>query len=354
MSECAALNRTRVGTRVALAALLGVWLAGCSSDSTRLSDPFNNPFASASNDQAPIPRANVASNAPSQSNGNFAAASHSSPVAVAALPPPATPATGAIGKSSNAQPITGFGDGWRASGGSPVVVADGENLDAVSRRYGVPSSALLKTNGFTSASQVHGGVHLIVPVYDATGKTASADSEDKATPKATAKEKARDKAGKAKSEKSKSQDAEADAPSHKSKDKLARDKSTHEKEKSSDVAEAKPAPSAKTTVTGKAAKPTDTVAKADLAPTALPGKKKPNVADPAPTGSVHPEDAAPTSALTGAQADAAGVSPEFRWPARASFKALRPAATTASTSPFPRGLRSRQPRAASLLTPAAS
>jgi murein DD-endopeptidase MepM/ murein hydrolase activator NlpD len=315
MSECAALNRTRVGTRVALAALLGVWLAGCSSDSTRLSDPFNNPFSSASNDQAPVPRANLASNAPTQSNGNFAAASHSSSVAVAALPPPAPSATGAIAKSSNAQPITGFGDGWRASGGSAVVVADGENLDAVSRRYGVPPSALLKTNGFTSASQVHGGVHLIVPVYDAAGKTASADAEEKAAPKA-AKEKAHDKAERAKLEKSKSKDADADAPSHKAKDKLARDKSAHEKEKSSDVAQAKPAPSVKPNATAKAAKSNDTVAKADLAPPASPGKKKPNVADPAPTGSVHPEDVAPSAALTGAQADAAGVSPEFRWPAR--------------------------------------
>jgi murein DD-endopeptidase MepM/ murein hydrolase activator NlpD len=315
MSECAALNRTRVGTRVALAALLGVWLAGCSSDSTRLSDPFNNPFSSASNDQAPIPRANLASNAPAQSSGNFAAASHSSSVAVAALPPPAPSATAAIAKSSNAQPITGFGDGWRASGGSAVVVADGENLDAVSRRYGVPPSALLKTNGFTSASQVHGGVHLIVPVYDAAGKTASADAEEKATPKA-AKEKAHDKAERAKLEKSKSKDADADAPSHKAKDKLARDKSAHEKEKSSDVAQAKPAPSVKPNATAKAAKSNDTVAKADLAPTASPGKKKPNGADPAPTGSVHPEDVAPSAALTGAQADAAGVSPEFRWPAR--------------------------------------
>jgi murein DD-endopeptidase MepM/ murein hydrolase activator NlpD len=318
MSECAALNKTRVGTRVALAALLGVWLAGCSSDSTRLSDPFTNPFATASNDPAPMRRANVASNGSMQSNGNFAAAAHSSPVAVAALPPPTPPATGAIAKSSNAQPITGFGDGWRASGGSAVVVADGENLDAVSRRYGVPSSALLKTNGFTSASQVHGGVHLIIPVYDAASKTASADGDEKATPR-TAKEKAHDKAEKAertKSEKSKSKDADADAPSHKAKDKLARDKSAHEKEKASDVAEAKPAPSAKPSVTAKAAKPNDTVAKADLAPPASPAKKKPNVADPAPTGSVHPEDVAPSTALTGAQADAAGVSPEFRWPAR--------------------------------------
>jgi LysM repeat protein len=195
MSESAALNKTRIAARIALAGLLGGWLAGCSSDSTRLSEsPFDNPFSSVSNDQgAPLPHANLSSNAPAQPSVNYAAAAHPSPVAVSALPPPGPATTGAIGKPTTSQPITGFGNGWRAAGGSSVMVADGDNLDSLSRRYGVPPSALMKANGFTSPSQVHGGVRLIVPVYDASGKAASADAVEAPAPKASAKTKAHDK-----------------------------------------------------------------------------------------------------------------------------------------------------------------
>jgi murein DD-endopeptidase MepM/ murein hydrolase activator NlpD len=312
MSESAALNKTRIAARIALASLLGAWLAGCSSDSTRLAEsPFANPFASASGDDgAAAPRANLASNTPSQPNATYAAAAHPSPVAVSALPAPAPATTGAIGRPTTTQPITGFGNGWSATGGSPVVVADGENLDVVSRRYGVPPTAILQANGFTTPSQVHGGVRLIVPVYNAAGKSATAETV------ASKPKKAHDK-----------EDADADAPVSKPKakaklaaqdksdksDKSAKadkvEKAEHHK-KTDDAAATKTTPAGKPTAEAKPAKQ-DLVAKADAA---APAKKK-NV-DAAPTGSVNAEQAAPAATLTGAQADAAGVSPEFRWPAR--------------------------------------
>lgn len=298
MRDCAALNVRRIAARVALAGLLGTWLAGCSSDTTRFSDPFMNPFSTAANDQPPVPQANLASNAPSQPNANFAAAAHPSPVAVSALPAPTPATTGAIKPTAN-QPVTGFGNGWRAAGGSPIVVANGESLDTISQRYGVPASALLKVNGFTSASQVHGGVRLIVPVYDAAGKSASAEAPESPALKPAAKKPPHGKA----------EEAKADKPDPKAKDKLA-----HKKPKPGEVV--KPVAEAKPAVPAKATKPAD-VAKADIAPpSAAPAKKKPVVADPAPTGSVHADDPAPKTPLTGAQADAAGVTPEFRWPAR--------------------------------------
>jgi murein DD-endopeptidase MepM/ murein hydrolase activator NlpD len=329
MSGNAALNVTRVGARVALASLLGVWLAGCSSDSTRLADPFTNPFSTASNDQAP-PVRHVASNASAQPNANYAAVAHPSPVAVSALSAPAPATTGAIAKSAETQPVAGFGNGWHAAGGSPIVVADGENLETISRRYGVPTSALMQANGFTSASQVHGGVRLIVPVYDAAGKTASAEASDAAPA-----HKAHDKAVKAE-EKSKGKNRDDDAQddssprkSHeksakaeeKGKDKVAQDKHAHDKsshDKQQPEADAsKPAPSAKPAVAAKSSKPADVVAKADVAAApATTVKKKSLAADPAPTASLHAEEPASAPVLTGNQADAAGVSPEFRWPAR--------------------------------------
>src|SRR6516225_313858 len=46
--------------------------------------------------------------------------------------------------------------GWTAVGGSPVVVAQGETVDSLSSRYGVPTAALLSANGLSSAAEVHG------------------------------------------------------------------------------------------------------------------------------------------------------------------------------------------------------
>jgi murein DD-endopeptidase MepM/ murein hydrolase activator NlpD len=305
MSESAALNKTRIAARIAIASLLGAWLAGCSSDSTRLSEsPFANPFASASNDDyAPTPRDNLASNARSQPGANYAAAAHPSPVAVSNLAPPAPMTTGAIARPTTTQPITGFGNGWRAAGGSAVVVADGDNLDSVSRRYGVPPSALLKVNGFSSPSQVHGGVRLIVPVYDASAKSASAEAEESPAPKSSAKAKLlHAKADKA----DKAGEAKLDAKHLKAKEKRERE----------DAADAKTPGAKKSSV---AAKP---VAEAIVKPTNIataevvaPQSKK-KVVDAAPTGSVNAQEAAGAAPLTGAQADAAGVAPEFRWPAR--------------------------------------
>ncbi|HLW90496.1 MAG TPA: peptidoglycan DD-metalloendopeptidase family protein [Roseiarcus sp.] len=310
MSKSAAFTFARLAARLMVAGVAGAWLAGCSSDVTRLSEsPFSNPFSSASNDQpASGP---VASASP---NANYAAAAHPSPVAVSALPAPAPATTGAI-KPSAPQPVTGFGNGWSAAGGTPIVVADGETLDTVSQRYGVPTSALLQANGFTSPAQVHPGVRLIVPVYNAAGgKVATAekkahDAEDSSSTKSK-REKEKDKKDKvakepAKDKAEKRADAEdAHKKDHdKDKSKVADAKTETAKDKRDAKADAKSDKTAKSNETN--------VAKADGAPA-----KKP-AADQTPTGSLRPEEPASSEApLTGAQADAAGTTPEFRWPAR--------------------------------------
>ena len=61
--------------------------------------------------------------------------------------------------------------GWTPVGGSPVIVAEGDNLDGLSQRYGVPAAALLSANGLSSPSEVHGGMRIVVPVYNAGAKT---------------------------------------------------------------------------------------------------------------------------------------------------------------------------------------
>ena len=81
---------------------------------------------------------------------------------------------------SKPQAVGGSAAGWTASGGSPIVVADGETLDTVSGRYGVPASALLAANGLSSASEVKSGTHLVVPVYHADGRAVAGAEKEKA------------------------------------------------------------------------------------------------------------------------------------------------------------------------------
>jgi murein DD-endopeptidase MepM/ murein hydrolase activator NlpD len=346
MSKSTASNISRFATRMALTGIVGVWLAGCSSDATRLSDPFTNPFASASNDDAaPTPKVAVsplASNAPA--NGAYSTPAHRSPIAVSALSP--APATTGTIKPTTTQPITGFGGGWSVAGGSPIVVADGDTVDSLSQRYGVPPSALLKANGFESASQVHAGSRLTVPVYDASGAKSShvADTED--SPKAKRGHKADDEdsskakhkhdaadsddSPKAKSNKSivadddsksghghrNAKDAAADAAQDSAIDAKSGDRSRHAAlETKSAAPTSLVVPKGAKTADAANPKPSPQVATKG-APVNL--GKKPASTDMTPTANIHPEEtASATSApLTGQQADAAGVSPEFRWPAR--------------------------------------
>jgi len=306
MSKSSALIFARLAARLAVTGALGAWLAGCSSDSTRLSEtfgnPFGNPFATASNDQPPASNAGAATR----------------PVAVSALSAPAPASAGP--KPSAPQPVTGFGGNWSVAGGSPIVVAQGDTLDSISQRYGVPQSALLQANGFRTASDVRPGTRLIVPVYNADGaKTAAADHKSRVADAAdsTAKSKhekrakdgEKDKTAKdAKDTKDTKKDktdksAEADSGSKKAHDKTAQgDKAPAAADKT--VADAKSA---------KASKPAESA----LAKNDAQSAKKPT-SDRSPTGSLGGSDDAATSSqpMTSAQADAAGAAPEFRWPAR--------------------------------------
>ena len=151
MSDCVAGTNGRAVPRLALVGLGLIFLSGCSSDVTRFNqsdNPFINPFAS---------------------NTTTAAPTHgvtTSPLAQTA------PAAGATHTASLSRPqaVGGSAAGWTAAGGSPIEVANGETLDTISGRYGVPASALLAANGLSSASEVKSGMHLVVPVYHADGR----------------------------------------------------------------------------------------------------------------------------------------------------------------------------------------
>lgn len=282
MREFAAFVMRRGAVRVALTGMVGIWLAGCSADTDRFgqasgpsADPFSNPFASnAGPSAAPTPSVASAPLAPP------------SPVQTASIPPASTPAASAPQyRAASSQPVGGSASGWSIVGGSPIVVGQGDDAESLSRRYGVPSAALIKSNGLTSPSQIHGGMHLVIPVYNAGAepsgakpkKVAAADDADAASSKhAKAKDKADDKLA------AKTADKKSEKLADKSADKSA--KSAAPKLEAKNQADAQ-------TTTAKKSQP-----------------------DVTPTASVKPADTA--APMTGAEADAAGIAPEFRWPAR--------------------------------------
>ena len=267
MSDCVAGTRGRAFPRLALAGLGLLFLSGCSSDVTRFSQsdsPFSNPFASNTTHAAPAPGVTT------------------SPLAQGA---PAGSGT-RTASLSKPQAVGGSAAGWTAAGGSPIVVANGETLDTISGRYGVPAAALLSANGLSNASEVKSGTHLVVPVYHADGHAVAGAESEKA-----AKKRDHDVADAdlSKSVKSKAKDKEKEKASAKA-DKAAKDaeKSASES-KGAAVAEAEPSKSSEA--------------------------KKPAV-DKTPTGNLESGASQSKTPLTGAQADAAGTEPEFRWPAR--------------------------------------
>ena len=261
MSDCVAGVTGRAFPRLALAGLGLLFLSGCSSEVTRFSqsdNPFSNPFASNTTHAAPTPG-----------------------VAASPLAQGAPAASGTRTASlSKLQPVGGSAVGWTAVGGSPIVVANGETLDTISGRYGVPASALLAANGLSNGSEVKSGMHIVVPVYHADDHAVASTEKEKAARKREAEV--------------------ADAQPSKSA-KKAKDK---EKEKASDKSGKEAEKSAAKEAKG-----------AEAEPSKSSETKKPAI-DKTPTGNLELGASQSKTPLTGAQADAAGTEPEFRWPAR--------------------------------------
>ena len=147
-------------------------LSGCSADATRFDSPFSNPFAATTTKPQ-----HVASARP-------VGIARTSPVVAQALPARHTtvaataPAvshetTGSIQTGSRAVPGASFGN-WTATGGTAIVVAQGDTADAMSKRYGVPQPILLQVNGLKSAADLQPGIRITVPIYNATAVAAAA------------------------------------------------------------------------------------------------------------------------------------------------------------------------------------
>lgn len=127
--------RTRfLGQAAAVAVLAGLG-AACSSDATRVREPF---FTGSTANQRDI----------IGGTGNTQVAQ--SPL------PPANAAGGPINLASQ-------GDGYSAVGGKVVTVAPGESLDTLAIKYGVPSNEIARANGISSPAQITPGRAIVIP-----------------------------------------------------------------------------------------------------------------------------------------------------------------------------------------------
>lgn len=166
--------RSRAVSRIALLAVFAAGLAGCSSDFSRFD---GGPYASrpqASNEatgsirQQPqyqsAPTSRVESSAlpppaPSMptSGGGAGMGAYNNP------PPPPAQRHDYTGSVQPAAPAPRAQQNYSWDGGTPIVVAQGETVDSIARRYGVPPAAILQANNMSVARQVQPGQRLVIP-----------------------------------------------------------------------------------------------------------------------------------------------------------------------------------------------
>jgi murein DD-endopeptidase MepM/ murein hydrolase activator NlpD len=169
--------RSRSVSRLAIMVALAAGLAGCGSDFSRMSE---NPFSSRPQAQAPAPqpeytgsvRPHPSSRVDSQplsAPGGAPQQRYSSQeptygggAGVAPIQPQRPEYTGSVSAPPPRQPAAPQHN-WSWDGGTAVIVAQGETLESISRRHGVPSAAIMQANNMGPASQVRPGQRLVIP-----------------------------------------------------------------------------------------------------------------------------------------------------------------------------------------------
>ena len=159
MSSFVEPSRARGVSRLALMAAFAAGLAGCSSDFSRFQGQQWAGKPQASNDITgsvqPAPSHKVEHSAlPEPSYGGSAGAgSYQAPAR--------QDVTGSVNTSS--YPRQPAQQNWSWDGGTAIIVAQGETLDSIARRHGVPPHAILQANNMSPASQIQPGQRLVIP-----------------------------------------------------------------------------------------------------------------------------------------------------------------------------------------------
>lgn len=169
--------RLRV-SHLGFVALIAAGLAGCSGDVSRFGEsPLSNPYAART----------------AQANEAAGSAYRPSPPPVARieaqqLPPPPAPQASAVGAppyapapgraeiTGSIHPAGGMptGSGWSWEGGTAITVGQGDTIDSLSSRYGVPASAIMQANHITASASIQAGQRLVIPRYAGAAPRAAA------------------------------------------------------------------------------------------------------------------------------------------------------------------------------------
>ncbi|NVO13761.1 MAG: LysM peptidoglycan-binding domain-containing M23 family metallopeptidase [Rhodoplanes sp.] len=192
-------------SRVLVVLMVGLGLANCSTDSTRLTEsPLQNPYSG-----RPSPEATGSVPGQGAPVGRVDSRPLGQTVAAQPLPPPSTYTPGSHGsvagggvagggrglgsyqpmpagdRTASAPEVTGSvprlqspakpaasAPGWQWEGGTPVTVAPGDSLSSLSKRYGVPANVIAEANGLAGPAVLQPGRRLVIPRY--AGPTAAA------------------------------------------------------------------------------------------------------------------------------------------------------------------------------------
>jgi len=198
--------RSPAVSRLAVCAALALATAACSSDANRIEQPFSNPFSG--QPLGPVAQNQPAQQGYGQGQGGYGQGGGQGYGQVQSQPlPPAQPGYQQPAphyqqpapqyQQSSYQPQSGGGRGvnpypsqpevtgsvpqrpvvsqpspqksWDWNGGTPITVKQGETIQTVSRRYGVPAIAIAEANGMTTGTPIYPGQRLVIPKYGNAG-----------------------------------------------------------------------------------------------------------------------------------------------------------------------------------------
>ncbi len=133
---------------------IAVSAAGCSSDTTRFGDWFGGPSRTSE----------ITGSVPSTQSAPASYATAPVPP-----PPPPAPKTSARSARGNGDitgsvPRLASAQGkWDANSGTAITIAPGDTLESVSRKHGVPVAAILQANNLSGPVAIKAGERLIIP-----------------------------------------------------------------------------------------------------------------------------------------------------------------------------------------------
>ncbi|EKS40367.1 peptidoglycan DD-metalloendopeptidase family protein [Afipia clevelandensis] len=194
MSRFVELFNSRRAPHFVVLTLVSVGFGGCSADtSTRFSDTsFSNPFASRNEATGSVP-SNYRGAPPQPSYQQPAyqqqsyqqpqrelpqyARPHSAPVISAPLSAPVATSGGGRGMASYSPPASSpiettatvaprsvaANSGYSRDGGTTIIVGTADTLDIIAKRYNVPTSEILKANGYGGPRMLQPGQQLVIP-----------------------------------------------------------------------------------------------------------------------------------------------------------------------------------------------